>query len=211
MIKVRNLPQICLASDPIKLMKRFTSTDKEREGISGSAALLGSASQTVTKTTSHGKKWRGPRWEKSRSTKEPPALSQKQAPECQRPRSLGVGTGHWPDGSTAVCARLLVRTAWSYKLQGACLLAQRRRICLPAQETRVWSLDGDDPLEEEMATHSRVLAREIPRTEEPGGPQSMGPGRSDTADHSCGHRVDSVSEAEWEEEATDVQGALLSG
>ena len=108
MIKVRNLPQICLASDPIKLMKRFPLTDKEREGISGSAALLGSASQTVTKTTSHGKKWRGPRWEKSRSTKEPPALSQKQAPECQRPRSLGVGT------DTGLTAPLLsVPVSWS--------------------------------------------------------------------------------------------------
>ena len=30
------------------------------------------------------------------------------------------------------------------------------------------------PLEEEMATHSSILAWEIPWTEEPGGPQSMG-------------------------------------
>ena len=32
-------------------------------------------------------------------------------------------------------------------------------------------------LEEEMATHSSILAWEIPRTEEPGGLQSMGPQR----------------------------------
>ena len=32
----------------------------------------------------------------------------------------------------------------------------------------------EDPLEEEMATHSSILAWEIPRTEEPGGLQSMG-------------------------------------
>ena len=32
----------------------------------------------------------------------------------------------------------------------------------------------EDPLEEEMATHSSSLARKIPRTEEPGGLQSMG-------------------------------------
>ena len=32
----------------------------------------------------------------------------------------------------------------------------------------------EDPLEEEMATHSSILAREIPWTEEPGGLQSMG-------------------------------------
>ena len=38
----------------------------------------------------------------------------------------------------------------------------------------VQSLGGKDPLEEEMATHSRILAWKIPRTEEPGGQQSMG-------------------------------------
>ena len=36
-------------------------------------------------------------------------------------------------------------------------------------ETWVPSLGGEDPLEEEMAIHSGVLAWEIPRTEEPGG------------------------------------------
>ena len=36
------------------------------------------------------------------------------------------------------------------------------------QETQVQSLDGKDPLEEEMATHSSILALEIPWTEEPG-------------------------------------------
>ena len=34
--------------------------------------------------------------------------------------------------------------------------------------------DGEDPLEEGMATHSSILAWEIPWTEEPGGLQSMG-------------------------------------
>ena len=41
---------------------------------------------------------------------------------------------------------------------------------LPAvQETRVPSLGWEDSLEEEMATHSNILARKIPWTEEPGG------------------------------------------
>ena len=41
---------------------------------------------------------------------------------------------------------------------------------LPAlQETRIWSMGQEDPLEKEMATHSRTLAWEIPWTEEPGG------------------------------------------
>ena len=36
------------------------------------------------------------------------------------------------------------------------------------QETQVQSLGGEDPLEEEMATHSSILAWRIPWTEEPG-------------------------------------------
>ena len=48
------------------------------------------------------------------------------------------------------------------------------RTHLPKQETQVRSLGQVDPLEEEMATHSSVLAWEIPRTEEPGQLQSMG-------------------------------------
>ena len=39
----------------------------------------------------------------------------------------------------------------------------------------VGSIPGrEDPLEQEMATHSSILAWRIPRTEEPGGLQSMG-------------------------------------
>ena len=42
------------------------------------------------------------------------------------------------------------------------------------QETLVQSLGREDPLEEEMATHSNILAWRIPWTEEPGELQSMG-------------------------------------
>ena len=42
------------------------------------------------------------------------------------------------------------------------------------QETQVCFLGCADPLEEEMATHSSILAWKIPRTEEPGGLQSIG-------------------------------------
>ena len=46
---------------------------------------------------------------------------------------------------------------------------------LPAmRETRVQSLGQEDPLEKRMATHSSVLAWEIPWTEEPGGLQFVG-------------------------------------
>ena len=41
------------------------------------------------------------------------------------------------------------------------------------QETRVRALGWEDPLEKEMATHSSVLAWEIPWTKKPGGLQSM--------------------------------------
>ena len=46
------------------------------------------------------------------------------------------------------------------------------------QDTWVHSLGQNDPLEEEMATHSSILAWEIPWTEEPGGLQSVGSQKS---------------------------------
>ena len=42
------------------------------------------------------------------------------------------------------------------------------------QETRIQSLGWEDPLEEEMATYSRIVAWKIPWTGEPGRLQSMG-------------------------------------
>ena len=48
------------------------------------------------------------------------------------------------------------------------------------QETQIRSLGQEYPLEKEMATHSSILAWEIPRTEEPGGLQSMGFQESNT-------------------------------
>ena len=45
---------------------------------------------------------------------------------------------------------------------------------LAMQETQVLSLGGEDPLEKRMATHSSIVAWEMPWTEEPGGLQSKG-------------------------------------
>ena len=42
------------------------------------------------------------------------------------------------------------------------------------QDTWVRSLGQEDPLEKEMAPHSSILARRIPRTEGPGGLESIG-------------------------------------
>ena len=46
------------------------------------------------------------------------------------------------------------------------------------KETWIRSLGQGDPLEEDMATHTSILAWEIPWTEEPGGLQSMGSQRA---------------------------------
>ena len=57
---------------------------------------------------------------------------------------------------------------------GAYLVAQMEKNLPTKQETQVPSLGQEDPPEKERATHSSILARETPWTEEPGGPQSMG-------------------------------------
>ena len=53
-------------------------------------------------------------------------------------------------------------------------MAQRVKRLLAMRKTRVQSLGQEDPLEEEMPTHSSILAYRIPWMEEPGGLQSMG-------------------------------------
>ena len=61
-------------------------------------------------------------------------------------------------------------------------------------ETQVPSLDGEDALEEEMATHSSIPACEIPRTEEFGGLQSVGLQKSDRAEQLIAHSAITVLE-----------------
>ena len=56
------------------------------------------------------------------------------------------------------------------------------------QETQVPSLGGEDALKQEMATHSSILAWEIPWTDEPGRLQSVG-------SHRVGHAH--IHEAPW--------------
>ena len=62
-------------------------------------------------------------------------------------------------------------SGWLFGAPRASLMPQRVKR-LPAMW--VQSLGGEDPLEKEMATHSSILAWEIPWTEKPGGLQSMG-------------------------------------
>jgi len=59
---------------------------------------------------------------------------------------------------------------WSSRV----LVAQTVKNLPAKQETQVWSLGWEDPLEKGMATHSSILAWRIPWTKEPGRPQSMG-------------------------------------
>ena len=56
----------------------------------------------------------------------------------------------------------------------ASLVAQRLKRLPTMQETWVWSLGQEDPLEKEMATHPSILPWRIPWAEAPGGLQSTG-------------------------------------
>ena len=56
----------------------------------------------------------------------------------------------------------------------ASLVAQTIKNLPARQKTWLRSLGWEDPLEEEMATDSNILAQKIPRTQEPGGLQFMG-------------------------------------
>ena len=59
---------------------------------------------------------------------------------------------------------------------------------LETQATWVRTLGQEESLKEEMATHSSILAWEIPWTEKPGKLQSKGHKESDMAEHTYTHR-----------------------
>ena len=71
-------------------------------------------------------------------------------------------------------ATILKELLFTYSLLGASLVVQTVKNLLAMRETWVQSLGQEDPLEKGMATHSSIPAWIIPRTEEPGGLQSMG-------------------------------------
>ena len=75
----------------------------------------------------------------------------------------------------ATSALIWVPLAWASQVAPMVKNMPARKISMPAGNLRhVWSLGQEDPLEEEMTTHSSILAWRIPRTEEPGGLQSIG-------------------------------------
>ena len=85
---------------------------------------------------------------------------------------------------------------------------------LPAmQETWIWSLGREDPLEKGMATHFSILAWRIPWTEKPDGLQSMGLERvghdwvTNTHTHTHTHWEDDFSlffTVGWEQNAIGI-------
>ena len=82
-----------------------------------------------------------------------------------------------PEKGKATHSSILAwRIPWTEKPGGlgASLVAQLVKNLPSIQETRVQSLGQEDPLEKEMATHSYILDRKIPWTEDPGRLQSMG-------------------------------------
>ena len=84
------------------------------------------------------------------------------------PRGLKIQPGQgcicWESGSLFLLLRKEL-FAWSSR--------SLIRSLLPMQETRIWFLGWEDPLEKEMSTHSSILAWRIPWTEKPGGLLSM--------------------------------------
>ena len=81
-------------------------------------------------------------------------------PFWSTPYSQGAPCYSWPR----------VSQPWHW----ASMVAQMVKSLPVMQETQLWSLDWEDPLEKWMATHSSILAGRTPWTEEPDGLQSMG-------------------------------------
>ena len=82
---------------------------------------------------------------------------------CRSPWSKGAAC--LLGAALGCCLRLCPSLALSQGFSGGSAVKNPPTM----QETRVQSLSQEDPLQEGMATHSRVLAWEIPWTEKPGG------------------------------------------
>ena len=89
--------------------------------------------------------------------------------------------GHTESDMTEVTQHSIAQHSIAYiHLYRAFLVAQTAKNLPTMWETWVQSLGWEDPLEQEMATPSSILAWRIPWTEEPGGQQSMGVTKSQT-------------------------------
>ena len=79
------------------------------------------------------------------------------------------------------------------------------------QETQVKSMGQDNPLEEEMVTHSSMLAWRILWAEEPDRLQSMESKESDVTWHACTTFILLCSEVSYSVVETNVQDSLNTG
>ena len=93
---------------------------------------------------------------------------------------------------TPITSNLQSSSIHDCEIRNFCCKAVRHTVHLPMQEMLVPSLGQEDPLEEETATASRILAWRIPRTEGPGGLQatgSQGARHNSAAEHTCAHSL----------------------
>ena len=82
---------------------------------------------------------------------------------------MSVSQDSYPNSLTPESTKIIQYDIYSLStsvLNGASLVAQMVKNPPKMQEIRVQFLGQEDPLEKEMATHSRILAWEIPWTEE---------------------------------------------
>ena len=88
--------------------------------------------------------------------------------------TLQLPSGNMPSGPVSFRKVNFIPLLWGGRDNCTSLVAQTVKNLPAMPETSVQSLGWKEPLKEEMATHSSILAWEIPWTEEPGGLQSMG-------------------------------------
>ena len=93
-------------------------------------------------------------------------------------RCSGRCSGIFIIGTTWLPYRQRSRCVWKMVSSFPCCSLVKNPPAM--QETWVWSLDWEDPLKKEMATHSSILTWEIPWTEESGRLQSMRSQKSQT-------------------------------
>ena len=101
-----------------------------------------------------------------------------QVPADREARSAAVHVGHKEldmteqlnsnDTTKTINEIYLIQTRLPWRLSSKDSASMQK-----PQKMLLWFLDWEDPLEEGIATHSSILARRIPRTEEAGGPQSI--------------------------------------
>ena len=111
-----------------------------------------------------------------------------------------VHTQIWADGSLGHEVTGAIACGCGWCINVGFLGGSVVKNLLAKQETQVWSLGYEDPLEKEMVTHSSILTWKIPWTEQAGRLQSMGSHRI---------RYDLVTEQECNQRGTEKKLHML--